>query len=303
MLTRNYHGKKGYEWRPVEKKILFTNIKNVDTNTLLQIKDDKILLRTCLLNKYVGSLCNNYFWELKINQLLPGFEFPTEYNNKGKELYLIINHIDDYFEREEITNFDSYYYQRFSYDDNAYMVYRGLDRREISVANWSVKHNKPGLLKSMLKLDIHPDHNYINEAHNNYDIIKTLVDYINLNTDIDDISKLLPNSEAILGLQYIELHNKQNLLKLLKLLLPFKIADIEEILLNICIFKDIESLQMIIDQKIYLTQNSINSGFIFDFNPFPITKTLINNKLYPDDESLDELPKSQKSYIKQLTSV
>jgi len=289
-----------YEWRPVERKILFTYIKNIDTNTLLQIDDDDILIKTCLLNKYTQSLCNNYFWELKIRQLLPGFEFPIEYNNKGRELFLIISNVDLFFEREEIYNFESHYYQQYDYDDNVNIVYNDLNRDEISIANWSVKYSKPGLLKSMLKLGIHPDQNYINDAYDDYNIIKTLVDYINKNSDIDDIYASLPNSESILSLQYTELDNKQNLLNILKLLLPFNIVDIKEILINIFIFEDIESLQMIIDKKIYFTQDLTNLGFIYDKKPFPITKTLINNKLYPDDEIFDELPKRQKSYIQQF---
>lgn len=99
MLTRKNRNR--YEWKPVQRKIIFTYIQNIDSNTLLQIKDDDILIKTCFLNKYTQSLCNNYFWELKIRQLLPEFEFPTEYNNKGKELYLIMKNIN-IFEKEQI---------------------------------------------------------------------------------------------------------------------------------------------------------------------------------------------------------
>jgi hypothetical protein len=293
MLT-NKHRKK-YEWRPVERKILFTYIKNIDTNTLLQIDDDDILMKTCALNKYTQSLCNNYFWELKINQLLPGFEFPLEYDNKGKDLYLIISDIGNYFEIEETRNVDSYYYYYNSaHHDDDYSD--DLDRRDISVANWSVKYSKPGLLKSMLKLGAYPDPNYINEAYDDYDIIKTLVDYINETSDIDDIHRLLPTKENILILPNFKGTN------IIRLLLPFNIVDIKDLLIMIYLFRDMESLQMIIDEKIYLTQELANLGFIEDEYPFIITKKLIDNEFYPDDETMNKLPKDQKSFIKKFIS-
>lgn len=299
MLTTRYHNKyhNRYEWKPVERKILFTYIKTIDTNTLLQIEDDDILMKTCALNKYTQSLRNNYFWELKINQLLPGFEFPLEYDNKGRELYLIISNVDLFFERDEIYNFDSYYYQQWEYDENTDIVYNDLNRDEISIANWSVKYSKPGLLKSMLNLRIHPDKNYINDAYTDYNIIKTLVDYINKNHDIDDIDTLLPGSENILSLPNL---GKTDILSLL---LPFNIVSIEDLLTMIFILRDVNSLQMIFDKKIYLTQELINLGFIEDDDPFIITKILIKNGLYPDNETMKKLSKRQKSYVQKRRSL
>lgn len=294
MIT-NKHRKK-YEWRPIERKILLTYIKNIDTNTLLQIDNDDILMKTCALNKYTQSLCNNYFWELKIDQLLPGFEFPMEYDNRGKDLYLMISDIENYFEREEINNFESYYYQQYEVEDSLIITYNDLERRDISVANWSVKHSKPGLLRSILELGAYPDQNYINEAYDDYDIIKTLVDYIDKNPDIDDIYKLLPIRENILILPNFKRTN------IIKLLLPFNIVDIKELLMMIYLFRDMKSLQMIIDEKIYLTQELANLGFIDDQYPFIITKKLIDNEFYPDEETMNKLPKKQKSYIKKLIS-
>lgn len=295
MITNKYR-KKRYEWRPVERKILLTYIKNIDTNTLLQIDDDDILMKTCALNKYTQSLCNNYFWELKIDQLLPGFEFPMEYDNRGKDLYLMISDIENYFERSEINNFESYYYQQYEVEDNLDIIYNDLDRRDISVANWSVKHSRSGLLKSMLKLGAYPDPNYIDEAYADYDIMKTLVDYIYKNPDIDDIYKLLPKKENILILPNFRATN------IIRLLLPFNIVDIKDLLLMIYLFRDMESLQMIIDEKIYLTQELANLGFIEDEYPFFITIKLLDNGFYPDDETMNKLPKKQKSYIKKFIS-
>jgi len=290
-----------YEWRPVQRKKILTYIKDIDRNTLLQINDDEVLVKTCSLNKYTESLCNNYFWELKIQQLLPGFELPLEYYGKGKELYLMINNIDLYFEREEVDNYESYYYQQFYYDHNAVIVYYNLNRRGISVANSSVKYNDLGLLKSMLRLGIHPDRNYVNDAYDNYDIIKILVDYINQHPDIDDVDQLLPGSDNILNLPSSDRSD------ILELLLPFNIVDTQNLLINIALFKDIKSLQIIIDKGTYLTSYLIMLLFFYDTKViidnetyFPITKTFINNKLYPDDETLDALPKKQQSYIKQL---
>jgi hypothetical protein len=293
--------RKKYEWRPVQRKKVLTYIKDIDRNTLLQIDDDETLIKTCSLNTYTQSLCNDYFWELKIQQLLPGFELPIEYYDKGKELYLMISNIDLYFEREEIGNYKSYYYQQFYYDYNADIVYYNLDRRGISVANSSVVNNNLGLLKSMLKLGYHPDQNYINDAYDNYDIIKILVDYINEHSDIDDVDQLLPGNDNILNLPNLDRSD------ILELLLPFNIVDTQNLLINIALFKDVKSLQIIIDKGTYLTPYLIMLLFIYDTTVFvdneiyfPITKTLINNKLYPDDETLDALPKNQKSYIKQL---
>ena len=300
MITRNHNR---YEWRPVQRKKILTYIKDIDRNTLLQIDDDEILVKTCSLNKYTESLCNNYFWELKIQQLLPGFELPLEYYDKGKELYLMINNIDLYFEREEVDNYESYYYRQFYYDENADIVYYNLNRRGISVANLSVKYNDLGLLKSMLRLGIHPDRNYINESYQNYDIIKILVDYINEHSDIDDVDQLLPGSDNILNLPNLDRSD------ILELLLPFNIVDTQNLLINIAIFKDIKSLQIIINKGTYLTRYLIMLLFIYDTKViidnktyFPIIKTLINNKFYPNDETLDALPKKQQSYIKQLMS-
>lgn len=282
-----------YEWKPVERKKLFTNSENVDTNTLLQIDDYDILLSTCLLNKYTQSLCNNYFWECKIRQLLPGFEFPIEYNNKGRKLYLIISNIDTIFERKELTNFESRYYQQWSYDNNLDISYYDLNCNEISITNWSIKNNKPGLLKTMLRLGFHPDHNYINEAYNNYDIIKTLVDYINKNPDIENVYALLPNGDSVLSLPNIDAPG------ILELLLPFNIIDIKELLINIFILADTKSLQMIINKEKYFTEEFIELGYIYDRKDYPITKILIDNNLFPTSEILNELPKEQKSYIQK----
>jgi len=298
MITRNHNR---YEWRPVQRKKILTYIKDIDRNTLLQINNDEILVKTCSLNKYTESLCNNYFWELKIQQLLPGFELPLEHYDKGKELYLMINNIDLYFEREEVNNYESYYYQQSYYDENAAIVYYNLNRRGISVVNLSVKYNDLGLLKSMLRLGIHPDRNYVNDAYQNYDIIKILVDYINEHPDIDDVDQLLPGSDNILALPNLDRSD------ILELLLPFNIVDTQNLLINIALFKDIKSLQIIINKGTYLTPYLIKLLFIYDTTVFvdddtyfPITKTLINNKLYPDCKTLDALPKKQKSYIKQL---
>lgn len=293
MLSLNQHNRKRYEWRPVERKILFTYIKNIDTNTLLQIDNDDTLIKICSLNKYTQSLCNNYFWELKINQLLPGFEFPLEYDKKGKDLYLIISDIDHYFENEEVYNYESYYYNEYEYDENTDIVYNNLNRNEISIANWSVKYSKPGLLKSMLNLGIYPDQNYINDAFNDYNIIKTLVDYINKNPDIDDKYKLLPDIEEFLSLP------NSGTPELIELLLPFYISNFEDLVERIYLFRDIESLKMIIDNKIYLTQKLINLGFIEDDDNLIITKILIKNGLYPDNETMNKLSKKQKSYIQK----
>jgi len=302
MITHNYRNR--YEWRPVQRKKILTYIKDVDRNTLLQINDDEVLVKTCSLNKYTESLCDNYFWELKIQQLLPGFELPLEYYEKGKELYLMVNNIDLYFEREEVDNYESYYYQQFYYDENAAIVYYNLDRRGISVANSSVKYNDLALLKSMLRLGMYPDQNYINDAYRNYDTIKILVDYINEHPDIDDVNQLLPGSENILNLPNLDRSD------ILELLIPFDIVDTQNLLVNIALFKDIKSLQIIIDKGTYLTQYLImllfiydTTGFVDNETYFPITKTLINNKFYPDDETLDALPKKQQSYIKQLISL
>lgn len=299
MLTTKYHKKYNnkYEWKPVQKKIIFTYIKAIDTNTLLQIEDDDILMKTCALNKYTQSLCNNYFWELKINQLLPGFEFPLEYDNKGRELYLIISNVNLFFERDEIHNFESHYYNQFDYDENVNIIYNDLNRDEISIANWSVKYSKPGLLKSMLNLRIHPDRNYINDAYNDYKIIKTLVDYINKNSDIDDIHALLPESENILSLPNL---GKTDIINLL---LPFNIVSTEDLLTMIFLLRDVNSLQMILDEKIYLTQELINLGFIEDDEPFIITKILVKNGLYPDNETMKKLSKRQKSYVQKRRSL
>ncbi len=283
MLTRKHHNR--YEWRPVERKILLTYKKDVDRNILLQINDDDILIKTCILNKYTQFLCDNYFWESKIQQLLPGFKFPIEYDNKGRELYLIISNIDLFFERDENYNFESRYYQQCDYDYNANFICNNSDRDEISIANWSVKYRKPGLLNSMLDLGIHPDQNYINDAYNDYNIIKT--------SDIEDIYSLLPETDYILSLP------NTGTPEILELLLPFDIIDIEGLLTVIFLLRDIESLQMIIDKEIYLTQDLINLGFIEDDNFLFITKVLIKNRLYPDDKTMGKLPKRQKSYIQK----
>ena len=295
--------RKRYEWRPVQRKKVLTYIKDIDRNTLLQIDDDEILIKTCALNKYTQSLYNDYFWELKIQQLLPGFELPVEFYDKGKELYLMISNIDLYFEREEIGNHESYYYQQFYYDHNADIIYYNLDRRGISVANSSIVNSNLGLLKSMLKLGYHPDQNYINDAYNNYDIIKILVDYINDHPDLDDVHQLLPGSENILALP------NSDATDIIELLLPFNIFDIQNLLINITMFKDFKSLQMIINKGTYLTPYLTQLLFIYDreafdyeekYNLFIISKILIDNNIYPDNETLSTLPKDQRSYIEQL---
>lgn len=78
---------------------IFSGDEDLDRNILLNIDDDKVLFNTCKLNKYTKVLYGNHFWESKINQLLPGFEFPLEYQNKGEKLYLIIKR-----EGDDITN-------------------------------------------------------------------------------------------------------------------------------------------------------------------------------------------------------
>jgi hypothetical protein len=292
MLTRKNRNR--YEWKPVQRKIIFTYIQNIDSNTLLQIKDDDILIKTCFLNKYTQSLCNNYFWELKIRQLLPEFEFPMEYNNKGKELYLIMKNIN-IFEKEQIYKFDSYYYQMFYHDDDGRVIYYDLTRQNVSIANWSVMHRKSGLLKSMLDLGIHPDKNYIDDSYNDYDIIRTLVDYINNNDfDIEQQHKLLPNSDNVLSLP------NTGTPEIIELLLPFNIVNIHDLLEMIFLLIDFESLKMIMDNKIYLSQQTINLGFIEDDVPFITTKILIDNKMYPDTETIYKLPKMQQIYMEKL---
>ena len=307
------HGRRNrYEWKLVERKILLTYIKDIDTNVLLQINDDTTLTAVSLLNKYTQSICNNHFWELKIRQSLPGFEFPTEYDNKGRELYLIITNIDLFFERKEVYNLESYYYDRFMFDASSNRIYDDLNRDEISIANWSVEYSKPGLLKSMLKLGAHPDKNYINNAYDDYNIIKTLVDYINSdnvlslpnkderilslfnkNSDIDDIYALFPNSDSILSLPNGDEAN------IINLLLPFNIINIEDLLYNIFSFGAAKSLQMIIDKKIHLSQTIINLGFIEDDDFFTITDVLLKNKLYPDNDTMNKLAKPQKCHIRE----
>lgn len=120
-----------YEYRQLQRPKLFTGNKDLDRNILLHIDDDKILFNTCKLNKYAESVCDDYFWGIKINELLPGLQFPAEYKNNGEELYYIIK-------------------------NNKYFIYdKGRAVRYYdNIADWSIVTNHPDLLKSLLKINI-----------------------------------------------------------------------------------------------------------------------------------------------------
>jgi len=297
-----YHRKK-YEWKPVQIKKILTYIKNVDINTLLQIKDDDVFMNMCLLNKYTLSLMDNYFWELKIKQYLPEFKLPKEYSKRGIEIFLIIKNIS-IFEKKETDNFGSRYYGQHLYHynnyDNYYSDYTsGKYDLEISVANWCVKNNNPILLKTLLELNIYPDNNYINDEYNNDDIIKILVNYINNNPNIDinNIHQLLPEASSILALPATGSPD------LIELLLPFNIVNVQDLIEMILVIGDVESLKMLMKNNISLTQEHINMGFFeeqHNEHDYPVTKMLIENSYYPDEITFDSLYYKQKQLIENL---
>src|SRR3990172_8316661 len=136
--------------------VIFTHVRNIDMNILLQL-DDESLQSICQLNKYTRSLCDdNIFWALKIQKLYPGLPIPKGYQQRLRELYQTLIKVE-------------------------------------SIADWAAENGHLEVLKWLAQTkNIYPDQNGTNYAaeEGQLEVLKWLVQTKNLypNQDGDNFS-------------------------------------------------------------------------------------------------------------------
>lgn len=258
-----------YQYRPVQRRKLFTGNQDADRNILFNISDDEILYDTCKLNKYAKSLCDDNFWSIKINQLLPGLEFPAEFKNKGQLLHNTIRR-GAYFVKEDeyVLNINN-------------------------IADWALLNGYFDLMISLFKINLYPKEYewHVLAVGGYYEPIKRFVDYVTANNKFEKLLVFRRSFPQIILKNYNDI---------LKLLLPYNILRLEEIYDIIFREKNANALNLILDYM-ELTQEQVNDAFIDDDSfRFRFSETLINKDYYPDNEILKELSEKQKIALQKF---
>jgi hypothetical protein len=266
----------------MSNKFIFTRVKDVDIITLLNIEDDDLLFKVCNLNKYSQTLCDDNFWTLKIQQVLPGFKLHDNYKGSGQKLYLMIQNIYDYFDKDdERKEYEEYDYNDDNYNDDNYNDDNYNDNNyndnnyNVQISNWATEYNDVGLLNSMLELYYYPEEIYINHAvERGYTNILSLL--------IDKDADISPDLDSIINAFQNKYYDT------IYLLLINNIIAIDDIIYDITIYKNITGLKWLIE-NFKLTQDQIDKLFIEDNDQLRLSKLLLKYKLYPSSSAFNTI--------------
>lgn len=255
-----------------DNNVLFTNNADVDRIILFNIKNIDVLISACNVNKYSCSLCNDTFWNNKINEMIPSFAYPGEFKNKGKFLY--------YKFYELIT--------KALFNHSLKMTHQStppkFNRAEVlhtAIADWATKNNYVELLKSMLKLNIMPLRAaFTLSVERGYtDILDALILHIRQH-----------NSDEKYYIDYILTKSiKNNNIKMLTFLLQYGVKpDIDDIIANPNWFKQYRwTIDWCLENNILPSQDLINKIYFsaFNFEDFDSLDYLLSKNLFLDEKS------------------